>query len=186
LSKIVIHLEKDDISGAKLTLLTYCTPDFIEKISAKWWSIHEFEKRKALIENAISAHRESKYDLTILALLPQIEGIVTDWVYAQVPEKSMPWRIDSKTKKFRDIVLKKATPFSYERIVNSTINFILGGPVLRTFERWVNEIEKAFPNRHAVEHGKHDPALYVEENSLKLFLLIDTLYFIISGQVDEE
>jgi len=180
LSKIVFQLEKDDINGAKMTLLSHCTPTFLENLSKKWWTVKELEVRRSLIDNAINAHKEGKYMLSIPALLPQIEGIVTDWVHSQIPENLIPWRIDSKTKKFRDIILKNATQFSYNRIVNSTINFILGGPVLKTFKRWVDEIEKAFPSRHVVEHGKYDPALYTEENSVKLLLLIDTLYFIIS------
>jgi len=181
LSKIVVQLEKDDIDSAKSTLLSHCTSDFLEKLSAKWWTIKELEVRRPLIEAALIAHREGKYVLSIPALLPQVEGIVTDWAYSQKPE-SFPWKIDSKTKKFRDIILKKPTPFSYDRIVNSTINFILGGPVLKSFERWLDDIEKAFPNRHVVEHGKYDPSLFTEENSVKLLLLIDTLCFIISGQ----
>jgi hypothetical protein len=181
LSKIVVQLEKDDIDGAKSTLLGHCTPEFLEKLSNKWWNTKELEIRRPLIEAAIVAHRECKYVLSIPALLPQVEGIVSDWAYSQKPE-NFPWRIDSKTKKFRDIILKKPTPFSYNRIVNSTINFILGGPVLKNFKRWVDEIEKAFPNRHVVEHGRYDPSLFTEENSVKLLLLMDTLYFIISGQ----
>jgi hypothetical protein len=181
LSRIVVQLEKNDIDGAKSTLLSHCTSEFLEKLSSKWWTVKELEVRKPLIEAAMVAHREGKYVLSIPALLPQVEGIVTDWVYSQKPE-NFPWRIDSKTKKFRDIILKKPTPFSYDRIVNSTINFILGGPVLKSFKRWVDDIEKAFPNRHVIEHGKYDPSLFTEENSVKLLLLIDTLYFIISEQ----
>jgi hypothetical protein len=183
LSSIVFQLEKNDIDGAKSTLISYCTPDFFSKISLNWWTLKEFELRKPLIESAMSAHKDGIYTLSIPALLPQIEGIVTDWIYTQTPE-NLPWRIESKTKKFHKIVLSKPTPWSYQCIVNSTINFILGGPVLSTFKRWVNEIETAFPNRHVVEHGKYDPSLYTEENSLKLLLLIDTLYYIISKQSD--
>jgi len=33
-----------------------------------------------------------------------------------------------------------------------------------------------------VEHGKYDDSLFTEENSIKLFLLIDTIYHIVSTQ----
>ena len=182
----MFQLEKNNIDGAKSTLISYCNPDFFSKISVNWWTLKEFELRKPLIESAMSAHREGRYTLSIPALLPQIEGIVTDWVYTQMPENLIPWKIESKTRKFQEIVLSKTTPLSYQCIVNSTINFILGGPVLSTFKRWVDDIEKAFPNRHVVEHGRYDPCLYTEENSLKLLLLIDTLYYIISKQSVED
>jgi hypothetical protein len=68
----------------------------------------------------------------------------------------------------------------YRRIVESAIDFILGGPVLATFRKWGDQINQAFPNRHVVEHGKYDESLYTEINSVKLFLLLDTLYQIIS------
>lgn len=185
LTKIVFELQNDNIADARLILLDYCKPDFFSKISLKWWTINEFNIRKLLIDNAISAHREGKYVLSIPAMLPQIEGIVTDWIYTQMPEKLIPWKIDSKTRKFHEIVLNKATPLLYQLIVNSTINFILGGLVLSSFKRWVDDIEKVFPNRHVVEHGRYDPCLYTEENSLKLLLLIDTLYYIISNQSEQ-
>jgi hypothetical protein len=182
ISKIAKQLEEGKTIQATETLLAYCTPEYIEELSTKWWTITQFKERKKLIQQAIEAHKERKYELSIHAMLPQIEGIITDWVYTQLPEKEVPFRPESKTKKFRDLVLKRATTYSYERIVESTINFILGGPVLKTFKRWVEQINTAFPNRHAVEHGKYDPALFTEENSLKLFLLVDTLYFIVSSQ----
>jgi hypothetical protein len=181
LSKIVLQLEKDDIDGAKSTLVNHCTPEFLEKLSAKWWNIKEFELRRTLIEAAINAHKEGKYVLSIPALLPQIEGIISDWTYNQKPE-DLPVRIGSKTKKFRDTLLEKPKPFLYNRVVNSSINFVLEGPVLKSFKNWIDNIEKAFPNRHEVEHGKYDPSLFTEQNSIKLILLIDTLFFIISEQ----
>lgn len=182
ISKIAKQLEEGKTIQAIETLLAYCTPEYIEELSTKWWTVAQFRERKKLIQQAIEAHKERKYELSIHAMLPQIEGIITDWVYTQLPEKEVPFRPESKTKKFRDLVLKRATTYSYERIVESTINFILGGPVLKTFKRWVAQINTAFPNRHAVEHGKYDQALFTEENSLKLFLLVDTLYFIVSSQ----
>ena len=180
LSKIVLQLEKNDTIGAKVSLTSYCTPQFLEELSSRWWTVKEIVTRKTLIIAAINAHREGKYVLSIPALLPQIEGIVTDWMYTKIPEELIPWRIESKTKKFHDIALNKPTPFAYECIVNSTVNFILGGPGLKTFKNWVKNIEQAFPNRHEVEHGKYDELLFTEENSIKLMLLIDTIYFIIS------
>lgn len=182
LSKIAKQLEEDDAKGACTTLLAHCTSDYIEKLSSKWWTIEQLKIRKNLIQDAMAAHKEGKYGLSIHALLPQIEGIVTDWVYAKLPAKEIPWRQESKTKKFRDLVLEKPiTTFAYKRIVESTVDFILGGPMLKTFKRWLERIDQAFPSRHAVEHGKYDALLFTEEHSVKLFLLIDTLYYIVSA-----
>jgi hypothetical protein len=183
MSKIAKELEEGDIEDARTTFVAYCTSEYIEELSSKWWNVEEFKKRNKLIHEALDAHKEGRWQLSIHALLPQIEGIITDWIYTKLPEKEIPWRQESKTKRFRDLVLERPpTTFTYKRIVESAIDFILGGPVLKTFKKWVEQINQAFPNRHVVEHGKYDESLFTEENSVKLFLLIDTLYHIISSQ----
>lgn len=187
LSKIVTQLEKGDTEGACNTLREYCTSEFIEKLSNKWWTIEQFNIRKKLLLAALNAHKEGKYELSIHALLPQIEGIITDWVYTKLPEKEIPWRQESKTKKFQDLVLDKPlTTFTYKRIVESTVDFIVGGPTLKIFKRWLDEIDGAFPNRNVVSHGRYDESLFTEENSIKLFLMIDTVYHIISAQIRDQ
>lgn len=182
ISRITKQLEEGDIKGARKTLIEYCTPDYIEGLSSKWWNFEMFDRRKELIQEALYAHKNGQFRLSIHALLPQIEGIITDWIYTRLPESEIPWRQESKTKKFRDLVLDKPpTTFTYRRIVESTVNFVIGGPVLKTFKRWISQIDKAFPNRHVVQHGKYDDSLFTEENSAKLFLLLDTIYHIISS-----
>lgn len=182
-SKILKQLAESDNEGALATFRAYCTPEFIQKLSHKWWTVEQYRQRKKLIEDAIGAHTEGRYELSIHALLPHIEGIITDWIVVRLSEEEIPWSQKSKTKKFQALVLKNPpTTFTYERIVESTINFIVGGPVLRTFKSWLDQIDRAFPNRHVVQHGKYDSSLFTEENSAKLFLLMDTLYYIISVQ----
>ena len=183
MTKIIKQLAEGDDAGARHTLLEYCTSEYIEELSSKWWTIEQFGARKKLIQEALNAHKRGEYRLSIHALLPQIEGIITDWIYTKLPEDAIPWRQESKTKKFRDLVLSKPpTTFTYKRIVESAVDFIVGGPVLKTFKRWVDQIDETFPNRHVVQHGKYDDSLFTEENSVKLFLLIDTVYHTISAQ----
>jgi hypothetical protein len=186
LSKIIKQLGEDDNQCAVNTLLEYCTPQFLERISKKWWTIEQFETRKFLIQDALNAHKEGKYGLSIYALLPQIEGIITDWAYEKLPESEIPWRQESKTKKFCDLILDKPlTTFTYKRIVGSAMDFILSGPVLATFKKWTQQIDEAFPNRNVVGHGRYEESLFSEENSIKLLLLLDTIYHIISAYSDE-
>jgi hypothetical protein len=122
--------------------------------------------------------------LSIHALLPQVEGIITEWVYENLPPSEMqPWRPESKAQRFRDLALEEpVTTYTFRRIVESAIDFILGGPILETFKRWNQQINEAFPNRHVVAHGKYDESLYSEDNSIKLVLLLDTVYYIIESR----
>ncbi len=182
LSKIVLQLKEGNLEGARETLVDYCTPEYVEGLSSKWWSVEQFEKRRKLIEEALRAHKEEQYHLSIHTLLPQVEGIITDWIYAKLPEAEIPWRQKSKTKRFKDLVLSKPpTTVTYSKIVESTVDFIVGGPVLKTFRRWVDEIDQAFPNRHVIQHGRYDDSLFNEENSVKLLLILDSIYYIISS-----
>jgi hypothetical protein len=168
----VNQLEERNKDGASATLRAYCTPQWIKQLSCKWWTVEEFEVRKPLIDEALQAHLEGKYALSIHALLPQVEGIVSDYISTRLPESEMPWRQESKTRKLRDLVLDKPpSSYTYQRIVQSAIDFIVDGPVLKTFERWFREIDEAFPGRNSVEHGRYDPSLFTEENFLKLSII---------------
>lgn len=183
LSEICRRLQEGDDEGALQVLVEHCNPAFLFELCAKWSSVEQFRLREELIDNALQAHKQAQYTLSIPAVLPQIESIISDWISTKVPPEETPWRPESKTKKFRDLALQDPpSRDSYRRIVESAIDFIVDGPMLATFKRWFDVIDAAFPNRHAVGHGKYDPQLFCEANSLRLFLLLDTVYYIISGQ----
>jgi hypothetical protein len=48
--------------------------------------------------------------------------------------------------------------------------------VLSSFTDWSMKIDDTFANRHVVEHGKYEDSVFTQENSIKLFLLLDTIY----------
>ena len=115
--------------------------------------------------------------------MPQLEGIITDWIFTQLPNDEIPWKQESKTKRFKDVLINK-DPFSlsYPIVVESVISFIVNGPVLSTFKKWLDKVDNVFPNRNVVQHGKHDDSLYTEINSLRLFLLLDTIFYLIKDR----
>lgn len=79
-----------------------------------------------------------------------------------------------------------SSTYTYRRIVESSLEFILDGPVLSTFQNWFARIDRSFANRNVIEHGKYDDSLFSEENSIKLFLLLDTIYYIVSERGEKE
>lgn len=183
LALIVKQSQENNIEEARNTLVVHCTASFIKALMAKWWSNDAFSMRQQLIEEAIQVHELKLYHMSIHALLPQVEGVITDWEYSlKLPEGAIPWREESKTKKFKDLALgTDPTLFTYRRVVESTFTFLLDGPVLHTFKKWQDVLELAFPNRNAIAHGKYVANFYTEENSIKLFLLLDTIFQIISA-----
>ena len=106
LNRILYKLSEGDARGARKTLVEHCTPGFIENLLPKWQTVKEFEERNGLIQEALDAHKKGQYRLSIYALLLQVEGIITDWIYTKLPGK-IPWRQVSKTKKFQDVILEK-------------------------------------------------------------------------------
>ncbi|MBN1919589.1 MAG: hypothetical protein JW889_16965 [Verrucomicrobia bacterium] len=181
LSEICRRLRNGEKDGAVQLLADHCNPEFLTGLCDKWWGIDEFRTRQSLILDALDAHKRGKYTLSISALLPHVEGIITDWVARRVPPDDLPWHHERKTKKFHNLVLESPpSQHSYRRILQSAIDFILKGPMLTTFKQWFDAIDGAFPNRHAVGHGKYDPQLFSEVHSVRLFLLLDTVYYIMS------
>jgi hypothetical protein len=184
LAQIAEHLNNNNEAAARHLLISFCNPNYLDKLVSDWWRVEEFEFRHPLIEEALWAHREGKYHLSVSTLLPHLEGIVVHWGFNQ--GMTARFRTESRIKDFRHRTRAEVkSPFLYTSVQDATTDFILTGPVLSTFQNWQDTLDPAFPNRHAVGHGRYDPALFTEEASIKVFLLLDTLKQLIAAQKEE-
>lgn len=183
LSKICEDCQHDRYDDARNLLISHCSPDFLSELVGSW-NEAPFSERQKLFNEALTAHTSRQYTLSVSALLPQIEGVITDWIYSKLPVSDVPFRLESKTKKFRDLIETGAQrTFVDQGVAKSVASFILDGPVLGTFEKWLTPITHSFPNRHVVGHGKYVKDYYTEENSIKMFLMLDTLFRIIKSHL---
>ena len=175
LNKIVKHLSENDNNGAIKALLDHCNDDFLSQMTSRWVDISVFEKRSVLINAAVSAHSQEHYVLVIHALLPHIEGIVTDWLEGN---GSILRGQKKKLDNFSSMLLKNTKSGSFAMITRSALEFIRNS----TFEQfeWSDNISVASPKRNVVGHGKYIDDMYTEKNSIAAFLLLDTLYYLIS------
>ena len=185
LSRIVALVQSEQPEEARALLTQHCNPDFLDGLSCDWWNAAPFNSRKQLIEDALAAHRSGGYPLCIHALVPQIEGVITDWIYQNISDANqVPFRAESKARKFGDLLIEEPLSYdAYDRIVKAVVSFIADGPVLQTFNTWLQDIDLAFPSRHVVGHGRYDASLFTEENAIKLVLLLDTIYRVISRHI---
>lgn len=123
-------------------------------------------------------------------MIPQIEGIITDWLYEINASNSVNWRIESKVNQFNKIIDSlEQFEFTYREreALNQVSTFLVEGPPLQTFKNWLDRLNTSFPNRHDISHGRYDEALFSEENSIKLFLLLDTIcHFIMLYEAKSE
>jgi hypothetical protein len=177
LSHINKHLECGDAAAAQATLVRHCTADFLKGLVSKWNSVEAFALREQLFNEAIEAHVRGRFSLSIYSLLPQIEGVMTDWLHHKSRLADIKWRQETKTGQFFEAIAGKTNlTQTGTKVVSGTSEFVLNGPVLQTFKKWDDAISDAFPGRHPVSHGKYEPDLLTECNSIKVFLLLDTLW----------
>ena len=180
LNRIASLVKNGDEDGARRVLIEHCKSDRLVAMTEKWWDAKPFTDRRPLIEQSLAAHKAGQYFLTVSTLLPHLEGVMTDWVEAKSP--GAPFRQESKTKRFRELATTNpGHSHVYRRVVDSALDFILSGPVLATFKQWFDSFETTFANRHVVGHGRFEQQVYTEENSIKLFLMLDTIYQIIAA-----
>lgn len=180
------HCADGSLGQARHLLVEHCDPKFVTDVVNSWNLVDAFTDRRDLFQEAMTAHHAGHYTLSVSALLPHVEGVVTDWMHQQLPSSDIPWRQRTKTAKFRDLIAVGAErTFVDKRIAETVIAFIIDGPVLDTFSDWLSPPAETFPNRNVVSHGRYDRTLYSEENSIKVFLMLDTLHRIMSTHKPE-
>lgn len=178
LNRIISSINQNDITDAKRLFIDHCSNEFVEGLMEKWWDLKEFNERKEVIEEAFFCHNNSRYITAISTLLPHLEGILTEFGHSVSNE--MPWRQESKTKKVRDLLTEiSLSTYEFQSVLYFTFSFLIEGPMLETFNDWFQKVNADFPNRHAVGHGNYIRELYTQENSIKIFLLLDTIYWIL-------
>jgi hypothetical protein len=138
------------------------------------WATHPlFKSRVHIIREALRAHVEKRYTLSVPALLPQVEGVLIEYVVQN--------GIDVKLGKIQDV---------YERVIGDPLDYDMSTWVVAStllyqlqtstylFSDFRSEVTKSINtrtvSRHTVLHGiaiRYDSA----GNSLRAFLLLDAL-----------
>lgn len=176
LSHIVKEIKDGDLERARRTLVSFCPLGFIERKLINTWSpITAFRDRSLVFQEALFAHQNAKYALSIYTLNPQIEGVISDWI-AGLEGQNLETQFSKKIDQF--YALLKNIPqrgFYLEKTIESTYEFLKDGQPTQSFKNWLDKIDPSFPGRHAVAHGKYSNDMFTEENSIKLFLMLDTI-----------
>ncbi len=174
LNRMIERLSENDDDGAIKILLEHCNGKFLDTMTTHWFKNTFFAKRKNLIIDSVWAHGQKKYTLAIYTLIPQIEGIMTDWLEHN---RHVPKRQKDKLKEFFE-AMSQNTIDTVNMISKSTLNFI-ENLVFAAFE-WSDEISYVSPKRHPIEHGKYVRKMYTKKISILVFLLLDTIHYLIS------
>jgi hypothetical protein len=180
----VIELCKNpDITSkdlADLYINLYSENDYalLREMVQSWQVKPYFAERFEVINDALIAHLEHKYTLTIPALLPQIEGIALDISGNKGghPERTIRDLVGDQNIE----VLASVTKEAFLGMLESTLMYTYIGKDFFSPEKFPeylanNNINaEDCLNRHAILHGVQKN--YANEiNSLRIFLFLDTL-----------
>jgi len=138
------------------------------------WREHPlFKRRMQIVDDALEAHINGKYTLSIPALLPLVEGILNDYV----KQHNLSVRC-GKIKEVYEAVL--GDPDNYSIVTWSVVETLLQQLRNNTYVYTNFEVElkksdrqRVF-SRHTVLHGIKTN-YYSPSNSLRVFLLLDAI-----------
>jgi hypothetical protein len=157
--------------------------DILKRMVLSWFDSPFFDKRKVIIEDALGAHMSGKFTLSIPALLPQVEGILSGktnhtagrvgWLLKDAVERNSLGETDVFDTLEGDLLIALATdPFLFKGHIGEFFS-------PEKYAEWLigQGIENTPLNRDAILHGVQiDYA--TEINSLRVFFLLDSIYWI--------
>jgi len=152
----------------------------LQNVVGKWSENRYFKSRMGIILDALEAHTQRKYTLSIPALLPQIEGIASD--IAKKGSTPAPNKLKARLGKTKFIVSQvieeSKQPFGHA--MHDILLAFIEEPLYksRDFEKDYRLIKKHTGlSRHGILHGLQTkyPAY---TNSLRIFLVLDILFYI--------
>ena len=184
ITKLILE---NDPSAALKVLCEHCNDSFLTEMFDELFKVNQARIRKQLYLEALEAHRRGWYHLTINALVGQIEGIITDFLAVELrgANVDLPGSYGGKFRKFKEVI-ESVMPAEEieERILQSLCDFLISpDTMLQRFnvQEWDEPLAStAFPSRHRVQHGNYVPEYYTHENSIKMFLVIQSIYWCIS------
>lgn len=148
------------------------------RIVKRWDGNEYFRCRRHIYNQALMAHRRGWYNLTVPALMPLVEGVARDYLRGKhgVTERRGRAAIEE--------ALNRNIPPSVfrEELQQALIRFLTSSTFADTDRGDV--LPSGYElNRHGVAHSRH-LRYGTEANSLRCFLLLETLYQFITDNPD--
>lgn len=134
----------------------------VKRIVADWWAVPYLADRRLIIEDAIRAHEEGRYALSIPALMPLVDGLTAEIVGVAM------WR------EGRAIYAKQAAEAyrqENDELWSEVLLTVITDQVFKPYT-FGSDFAPSMINRHGILHGRIS-AYATEPNSLRTVLLID-------------
>jgi len=135
-----------------------------------------FIEREKILRESIEAYIQENYYLTVYSLLPQIEGIISDYLINSKPPKELESILLSPEKKLE---LIEESILNLDTMITQLIKPAFS-PLLNLY-KFTNflKCERTEFNRHAILHGI-STQFGTKANALKLILFIDFIFSLIN------
>jgi hypothetical protein len=135
-----------------------------------------FSPRMHILRDALEAHCAGKYTLSVPALLPQIEGVLNDYVCSN----HLPARIGKINQVLEAVFAEKDNYTLFTWSIADTLHYQLQNSSY-AFADFEQELKRAVKSRkatrHTILHGVN-PGYNRPMNSLKAFLLLDAINYL--------
>lgn len=146
-----------------------CNHENLCRAVEAWRTNPYFADRMPIFEQALRAHIQGYYALTIPTLLAQAEGIASEYVHRNNLAAKL-----GKPKKVIAEAIENSFTFSTWAIVDTLLNYVVNSGYMYTdFNVEIAKPHRA-TTRHTILHGIQ-PNYHSQINSLKAFLLLDAL-----------
>jgi hypothetical protein len=177
-----IRIDKNDIDEFFINKLM--TVDRINTTLSSWKEYNNVQHRYPILKEALEAHNESNFFLSVSTLIPQLEGIIRDIIRENSNVRTISDRnglSDSKSDSDIKRVITSLEKIWEEKGINNIGNIL--NPLLEMLENLYKD-DKEIPDnddndglyRKGICHGGRTN-FGSAKNSLKLILMLDRLIF---------
>jgi hypothetical protein len=132
----------------------------LSEMTEAWSRIPYLRDRQAIITDALSAHREGRFTLTVPSLLPLVEGLSVEIVGNPVPNENAVKVVARDWKQREAEIWAQVFADVIENVVYKRCDF--------------RNVPASYLNRHGILHGGI-PDYATGANSVRVFLLIDAI-----------
>jgi hypothetical protein len=158
------------------TIMGYYRKNDCEKLKTtvqSWKDNEHFKKRMHIIQDALDAHCRKQFTLSVPAILPQIEGILSDYV----EKNGLSAKLGKIGQVYKAAIGDEKDYGLSDWVIASTVLFHLENNtyIFTSFDEEINKSDKTRRvTRHTISHGlsvNYDKPIH----SLKAFLILDAI-----------
>lgn len=173
------NMKNDEITEELLTkeIVTYFNNDNCKELEAvvKGWDLNVFECNKEIFQDALWAHKEGKFTLTVPALTIQVEGVIRSYL-DHVSKYSFKKYHKELKRKYSECISEDDGMSSFIELQNSIFLKETLNNFFKSFDPSAKEFDDIY--RNPMCHGQY-LNYYSVGMSTKLFLFLDMIHIIL-------